>query len=149
MVSKIERKQRYTKAAKPLFPIPSAFHEANGLPLRAIHTRQPNGSVDQISLDFSSKTLIIRADADDDTIEFWISKLDERDAMGWQDQSQGSLWNTFLGQTFGWGWVTINQQGYCDGILISFYDIVPKLSINVAASSLHISTLTSITKFVL
>jgi len=42
-------------------------------------------------------------------------------------------------KSFGWGWLTINQQGYIDGDMLSFAGITPRLLITVVASSLKVS----------
>jgi hypothetical protein len=46
-------------------------------------------------------------------------------------------WRGFIGEPFGWGWITINQQDALDGILISFAGITPQLMLNVMASSIE------------
>jgi hypothetical protein len=40
---------------------------------------------------------------------------------------------------FGWGWITMNQQGYCDGLLLSFGKVIfPQLVLNVMASAIEV-----------
>jgi hypothetical protein len=51
------------------------------------------------------------------------------------------FWDRFIGKAFGWGWVTVNQQGYCDGALLGFDGISPNISIEVMASSIKTSVL--------
>jgi hypothetical protein len=92
------------------------------------------GVIDQIALEFDSRFLVIRCNASDDTIDLSIPEefLDAN--------SVGHLepWSELIGKRFGWGWVTINQQGYLDGVLLSFDGITPTLLIMAIASSLHI-----------
>jgi len=45
---------------------------------------------------------------------------------GWRDVSSSEPWHGLIGETFGWGWITINQQDALDGILLSFGELLPK-----------------------
>lgn len=47
-------------------------------------------------------------------------------------------WKKFLGKELGWTWVAINQQGYCDSIMVSFSGIVPTVLLHVIASSIEV-----------
>jgi hypothetical protein len=52
-------------------------------------------------------------------------------------------WRNLIGQAFGWGWITINQQDALDGILLSFDGIIPLVMLNVIASSIKESVIQS------
>jgi hypothetical protein len=42
---------------------------------------------------------------------------------------------------FGWGYAVVNQQAYCDGLLLSFGDIRPKVLLQVIASSIDVKAI--------
>jgi hypothetical protein len=132
-----------TRTAEALFPLLSAFHEVNGLPLRAVRQGLAEDSLVSIVLDFESKALIIRADGEDDTIEFWVVDSSGPERSQGDDASQSLPWKDFVEQEFGWGWVTVNQQGYLDGLILSFGGIMPQLVVTVVASSLKLSRVTT------
>jgi len=50
-------------------------------------------------------------------------------------------WKKFLGKELGWTWVAVNQQGYCDSVMLSFDGIVPTILLNVVASSIKVCTI--------
>ncbi|MGB9468286.1 MAG: DUF6334 family protein, partial [Candidatus Acidiferrum sp.] len=52
------------------------------------------------------------------------------------DASESEPWGSFIGKPFGWGWIIINQQGYCDGILLRVSGITQVMFLNVVASSI-------------
>jgi hypothetical protein len=89
-------------------------------------------------LRFRERLLVISANAEDDSIDLSLTTIGDSDEKGGPALNQRRPWNEVIGRSFGWGWITVNQQGYCDGILISFGGIVPTLAINVAASSLQV-----------
>ena len=59
--------------------------------------------------------------------------------------SNSQRWQRFIGRSFGWGWITINQQAYINDILISFGDLTPTLCFNVVASSIKALSLRAAT----
>jgi hypothetical protein len=128
-----------TKVAQALFPLLSEFHKVTGLPLKAVRQSLEEDLLDRIVLDFESKALIIRAYGDDDTVEFRLGNSSDPERNQGDDASQVHPWKDFLRREFGWGWVTVNQQGYLDGLLLSFGGITPQLLVTVVASELNIS----------
>ena len=61
------------------------------------------------------------------------------------DVSSNEPWVNFIGKVFGWGWITLNQQGYCDGVLLSFEQVVfPEVALNVIASSIKVGVVTKV-----
>jgi hypothetical protein len=78
----------------------------------------------------------MEAEPYDDTIKFHLISNNDRNTDGWIDASQSKPWSSFIGKTFGWGWITINQQDALDGILLSFDGIIPEVMLNVIASSI-------------
>lgn len=126
------------KAAEALFPLLSTFHEVNGLSLKAVRQEAEEGSLVGLVLDFGSKVLVVKADADDDTVEFWVTSSSVTEPKKGTEASSENPWREFIGREFGWGWVSVNQQGYLDGIVLSFGGVIPQLLITVVASSLKV-----------
>src|SRR5262249_16056445 len=95
------------------------------------------GILDKIVLGFDQDSLVIEAEPYDDTIVFHLINNNDRDIQGWINASYSAPWSGFIGEPFGWGWITINQQDALDGILLSFGGIEPQLMLNVMASSIE------------
>jgi len=130
---------RKLDAAKAIHSMLSPFHAMTGQTLRTVQYRDEEGSRTQITLGFDSGSLKIQANENDDSIEVTVvpcgSVNDLTDA--------GSLepWTTFIGKTLGWGWLAFNQQGYCDGVLLSFDGgVLPQVVLTVAASSIKVGS---------
>jgi hypothetical protein len=119
-----------------------AFHSLSSSKsqvLRSVHERELDGCIDRLVLVFSDKLLAFQVDEDDDTLSVQV-----RDAVtpnGKFARIRAGFWPQLVGKAFGWGWVTVNQQGYCDGALLSFDGIVPNVSLGVVASSIKTSVL--------
>jgi hypothetical protein len=122
------------KAAEALYPLLSLFHEINGSLLDAVTRTTMDGAIDQITLQFGSRFFAISCNGTDDTIDLSIPV----EFLDVNSVSHLEPWSELIGKRFGWGWVTINQQGYLDGVLLSFDGITPTLLITAIASSLHI-----------
>lgn len=133
-----------TQAAEALFPMLSAFHSISDLPLQAVWQTLTEGSLDRFVFDFGPKALIVFADENDDSIELSVSETRDFLNEGGVDVSQMEPWASLIGASFGWGWLTINQQGYCDGLLLAFAGIVPQIVLNVIASSIKVGTIPGI-----
>jgi hypothetical protein len=129
------------KAAEALFPLLSIFHDVNGLTLEFVRRSETDGLRDRIILAFRSKNLILQAVEDDDTVEFWTSVSFDADATNGQNVSHLHPWKELIGREFGWSWVAINQQGYLDGVLLSFAGIEPRVFVTAVASSLKVSVI--------
>ncbi len=127
------------RAAEALRPTLDAFHPIHDKPLRAVWQVWTEGSLERVALDFGPVWLVVTADESDDSIDITaLAAVDLREHGG-VDASRLEPWKGFIGKPFGWGWVTVNQQGYCDGLLLSFGGIVPQLFLNVIASSIKLS----------
>jgi hypothetical protein len=94
-----------------------------------------------VILDFEQLSLVIKAKPDDDTIEIAVERDADISSRTYIDASISYPWRKFVGEPFGWGWIAINQQGFCDGALLSFHGIKPQLLLNVVASSLKESVI--------
>ena len=124
-----------------LFSVLSEFHKIEDATLRAVRHVWTEDSLDRIILDFGSRCLVIAADQNDDTVDISVATTIEERCAG-DDSSHSAAWASLLGKKFFWGWVTVNQQGYCDGVLLSFDGIKPQIFLNVIASSFNISSIT-------
>ena len=113
------------------------FHGLNGYPLRAVWRYYTEQCLDKIVLEFDQASLLVEAKPEDDTLIFHLISNNDRNRYGWIDASHSELWSGFIGEPFGWGWITINQQDALDGILLSFGGITPQLMLNVMASSIY------------
>lgn len=137
-----------TKAAQALYPLLSPLGRLNEERLDSVWSLHMAGSLDCLVLKFGFSALIVRADPDDDTIEFSVSDSCDPNADGCVKADETEPWRGFIGKRCGWVWVTINQQGYCDGILLSFEGIYPGVILNVIASSIKIGLITAVDRAV-
>ena len=119
-----------------LYPLLSGFQEINGLSLRTVWQIEDAGS-DCIIVDFGARLLVVSAVPDDDTIDFQFADPTSL-PPGSVEVSQLAPWKDYVGVPFGWGWITVSQQGYCDGVLLSFGGIFPQVVLSVVASSIKI-----------
>jgi Family of unknown function (DUF6334) len=129
------------RAAQALRPLLDTFHGLNGLILRAISRVYVHESVGRLVLDFDQVSLVVEANSDVDTIEIGVEDRHSMSREDYIDASRSVPWSKFVGEPFGWGWLAINQQGYCDSILLSFHGITPQLLLNVIASSIKESVI--------
>lgn len=123
---------------RALFSKLSAFHEIEGKSVCAIWHVEEQGNLNQVILDFGLVSLIVNATPNDDSIDFHCTKSAEIRQTVRADVSQNELWREVVGSPFGWGWVTVNQQGYCDGLLLSFGGIEPQVLMSVIATSIKL-----------
>jgi Family of unknown function (DUF6334) len=123
-------------AGEALLSALGPFHEIAGLPLLTVKETISHASFSEIRLDFGPKSLLIKAESEDDTVV--ISVVEHPEENGKIDVGSRKPWSKLIGLKFGWGSLVINQQGYVDGVLLSFSGIEPQLLINVVASSLKV-----------
>ena len=126
-----------------------AFHELTSKEeqkLESVSQRFEDGCRDLIVLRFAAGALVFLADADTDTIEVRYQESGSFDFPGLRRVDDASPWLSLVGRTFGWGSVTINQQGYQDGVLLSFGGLEPSVALTVAASSLKVFEMTESTR---
>jgi hypothetical protein len=132
------------KVAEALAPMLSAFQSIIGKPLQSVWQCGTEGSLDRVALDFDGASLVILADENDDSIDITLSEQTDQRNISDVDASDLDPWRGFVGMPFGWGWVTVNQQGYCDGVLLSFGGIFPQIALNVVASSIKVAAITGV-----
>jgi hypothetical protein len=133
-----------TKAAQALYPLLSHFHMIEGQSLQAVWYSFESDLLGRIVMEFDSVSLLADAERDYDTIDFSVKESANVGKAGYINASQLEPWNHFFGRPFVWGWVTINQQGYCDGLLLSFDSIAPSVILNVVASEIHVGVITGL-----
>src|SRR5262249_27987966 len=107
--------------------------------LREVYERDVNQSRNQLILVFTTKFLVFQVNRDDDTISVFSRGIARFDKRGLSRKSRSRFWKPFIEKSFGWGWATVNQQGYYDGALLSFDDLPPAVFLEVVASSIEIS----------
>lgn len=135
-MSDVDFRNIQLRVGELLFPLLSAFHQFGNAKLLSARTRCLDGSIDILLLDFGAKALVVSANADLDTIEFRAGESGATEPEGELSIADPVIWSPYIGKPFGWGWVTINQQGYCDGLLLSFEGIQPNILLNVMASEI-------------
>jgi hypothetical protein len=125
-------------AGTALRPVLEAFHAIDGQPLTSVSEVYEDGCLTAIVFTFERNTLTVAANAEDDSVE--LSVTNSSGGPPAHDVTEREPWVTFIREPFGWGWLTLNQQGYCDGVLLSFRGIIPQLVLTVEASSLSVGT---------
>lgn len=127
-------------AGTALRPVLDAFHSVDGQLLISVSEVHEEGCLNRIVLTFERNTLTLAANTDDDSVELSVTTSSGKTPT--QKVRNRQPWLTFIGEPFGWGWLTLNQQGYCDGVLLSFRGILPQLVLTVEASSFSVGTIT-------
>ena len=127
--------------AEALGPTLDAFHAIAEESLQSAWHCYAEGCLNSIILDFGGMALLLAADASDDTMNLSVVKCAESTKTGYTNVTKSTFWSNFVGKPFGWGWLTVNQQGYRDGALLSFGGIIPQVMLNVVASSIKTSTI--------
>ena len=117
----------------------SAFEGLTNHSLQAVRKIHEEGCFTKLILGFGSVTFVVTAEQDDSVAYEIFSTAGDPASLGGVDVSSEEPWRHFLGKNFSWGWVTVNQQGYSDGVMLSFEEIVfPEVVVNVIASSLEV-----------
>jgi hypothetical protein len=112
-----------------------AFLSIENERLSEVKSRISQTAPDALLLCFQTRSLLIQVDGNDDTIQVTsIGMLDIEQTS--ENLTSSSFWREFVGQPFGWGWAVMNQQGYSDGVLLSFGGVTPQVLLEVIASSL-------------
>jgi hypothetical protein len=127
-----------TAAAQALHSMLSAFHALADKSLKAVRKIHEEESLSKVILDFGSIALFVIAE-EDDSIDFRIAATTDYEKTIGIDASSEEPWRQIIGKTFGWGWIAINQQGYSDGVLLSFKEVIfPEIVLTVVASALKV-----------
>lgn len=108
------------------------FHDARGKVLTAV-LQDEVANAESLMLIFGSECLTLQCDPDLDTVAVSFGAIAlSKDT---EDLTGSAAWSRFIGKEFCWGWLTVNQQGYTDGVLLSFDGVVPEVGVSVVASS--------------
>lgn len=116
----------------------STFLSFEGLCIESVWCERVDDCLEKIILKFETESLVIKAVADDDTVQLLRVPNAELAEVLQHAEPAPRVFSKYVGQEFGWGWIAVNQQNYLDGVLLSFNDIVPNLLLSVIASSLHV-----------
>jgi hypothetical protein len=111
------------------------FHRAQSKRLTGVVYRETDEG-EEILLAFDDEYLVFSCNIDYDTIHVKFETkhivVDDEEFAPHPD------WDRFIGKDFFWGWLTLNQQGYIDGVLLSFDGVVPEIGMNVIASRFEV-----------
>jgi hypothetical protein len=124
-----------------------AFHElslADDQRLQEVFERVEDDCRDAVVLKFPTVVLTVSVNPDNDTVEVRCQDAGSYDVTELVTITRSSPWAHYVGQTFGWGWIMINQQCYQDGVLLSFDGLEPVVAITAAASSLRVYSVNAI-----
>jgi hypothetical protein len=116
----------------------SKFLSFNGLEVRSIWYVWKDGCLAEIVLSFDNESIVFEAESEYDSVGINIVQRSQMDSLLASAIAAPPMWNKYVGQRFGWGWITINQQNVLDGVILSFNGIFPNLLLNVAASSIRV-----------
>src|SRR5438477_228958 len=97
-----------------------ALDEGSPQILQAVLQRVTDGCRDLLLFRCSGGTLRITANSEDDTVSVRLQDPQEPEPERLEDVSANAPWASWIGQPLEWGWLTINQQGYADGVLLAF-----------------------------
>jgi hypothetical protein len=100
-----------------------------------------DGCLNRTIFVFDQVSLVIGCDPEDDSVELRTVPSANVEVLGSIDATESQPWKFLLGKPFGWGWITVNQQGYCDGVLLTFNGIQPQLLLTVGASAVSVSAI--------
>jgi hypothetical protein len=125
-----------TNAAEALAPSLSCFRKVHGCLLKAVWEATSYDEVDSIQLDFDFCVLGLTVDPDNDTIQLAVTAARVKPC---RDASRLLPWSQQIGKPFGWGWVSINQQGYLDSVSLGFDSVTPQLTVTAIGSALRIT----------
>ena len=98
------------------FPRLSIFQSISSLPLISVGEKSSEGRLEEMVLDFGETSLIITANEEEDSLE--VRAAQRPDTADFVDVSGAEPWNKFVGKKFGRGWLTVNQLGAWDGLVL-------------------------------
>lgn len=114
------------------------FSSGRAQRLKEVWERVGSGCRHYIVLRFTYDVLAFKVNEDEDTIDVRCTKPSAIDFSDLRRADPEEPWCRFMGKSLTWGWVAVNQQGYQDGVLLSFDYVMPSVMLCVAASSAEI-----------
>ena len=109
--------------------------------LGAVYEKVTDNCREALTLEFTTRNLLFTANPDDDTIHVRSEDTSSSNTSEWTRRDAKEPWKSLIGTAFGWGWITINQQGYCDGVLLSFDGVLPTIMLCVIGSGITVRRL--------
>ena len=125
--------------ASVYFPRLSIFQSISNLLLISVSEKSSEGRREEMVLDFGETCLMITANEEEDSLEVRAAQLP--DTAGFVNVSESEPWARFVGKRFGWGWLTINQLGAWDGLVLGFEAAAPQIMLHVIDSSIRVSVI--------
>lgn len=117
------------------------FHASQQKLLTAVLHRDTDEG-ETIFLVFDRAALCLKSDPEFDRVTVGYGPLDDVDDC--DELTADTPWSRFIGKPFFWGWLTVNQQGFVDGVLVSFDGVLPEVGVSVVASSLETVLITRV-----
>ena len=118
------------------FPRLSIFQSISNLSLASVSEKWSKGRLEDIVLDFGETCLIITANEEEDSLE--LRAAPQPGTAGFVNASESQPWTKFVGKKFGWGWLTINQLGAWDGLMLGFDAAAPQIMLHVVDSAIRV-----------
>lgn len=109
--------------------------------LSVVRERVVDKCREALSLEFTTKRLVFTANPDADTIDVRCEDIQSSNSSAWKRANAREPWKSLIGSAFRWGWITVNQQRYCDGVILSFDDLLPTIMLYVIGSSITVRRL--------
>jgi hypothetical protein len=106
--------------------------------LRDVYERMIEGCRGELVLQWDNGFLSFRADGDTDSLEAEYHEGILAPSGNYRSLRSYTPWSEYLGKNCGWTWLAVDQEGYWDGALLSFDDIIPNVLLNVSASSIGV-----------
>ena len=125
--------------ANTFFPRLSVFQAISNLSLVSVSEKSSGGHREEMVLDFGQTLVVITANEEEDSLE--LRAAQETETSGLENVSESEPWNKFIGKKFGWGWLTINQLGSWDGLVLGFEAAAPQIMLHVVDSSIRIGVI--------
>jgi Family of unknown function (DUF6334) len=92
----------------------------------------------ELVLSWGDSYLLFRVDEDTDSLLAQFQEGAFGPQPAYRSVLAASPWRELVGKECFWTWVAVNQQGYCDGALLSFEGVVPNVLLNAICSSVTV-----------
>jgi Family of unknown function (DUF6334) len=79
--------------------------------------------VTAVELQFESRSVVLRAVADDDTLAASLGELKSEPYETLVEIGDSEQWSSCVGYNVCWAWQLTNQQGYSDGVRLEFGEL--------------------------
>ncbi len=106
--------------------------------LKNVYEKIVHGCRDEIVLDLETCFLLFRVNIDSDELSASYQAKSFHASRSHRSIRTTKLWSKYIGKSYGWNWLAVNQQGYLDTVLISFMGIEPNVMLQAVASSIEV-----------